>query len=177
MSVTVDPRIIPFISFAQRSHAKFWPLGPFVSCTLAQGIIESDYFRVMSGKNNFFGIKATGAQIAAGRYTRRWTHETINGVYKTMPQDFADYDDAEQCFDAHAHLLVQSWYADCIAAKTPQEYARALWRDHYGTGIPGHPYDAVIISVMDQFNLYQFDCGAPSITPKPPATAMPAAHD
>jgi flagellum-specific peptidoglycan hydrolase FlgJ len=111
----------------------------------------------LSGVNNCFGIKATKAQIAAGDCTLCWTHETIDGVYQKVQQHSANYPTPGDCFDAHAHLLTQPWYRLCIAARTPQEYAHALWLSHYATGIPGHPYDKALIDLMNQNNLYQYD--------------------
>lgn len=145
------------IAAAQASHAKFYPLGPFASVSLAQWAIESNWGKSLSGKNNCFGIKATHDQIAANQATRRWTHETFNGVYHPIEQWFADYESLEACFMAHAKLLSTSaYYWKARAAVTPGEYAMAL-QGIYATGIPGHPYGEVLIDVMKQNNLYQFD--------------------
>ena len=86
-----DPRFTPVIPYAQASHTKFYPRGPFASITLAQWAIESAYGRSMSGRNNCFGIKANSAQIQIGSATSGWTHETLNGQYQKMLQYFADY--------------------------------------------------------------------------------------
>lgn len=152
--MTCDSRLIPFVPFAQRSHSKFFPRGPFVSNTLGQLAIESAYGERMSGKNNPFGIKATPMQIAAGKATRVWTKEFTRGFYQSELLYFADYDSIEDAFDAHAFLLTHPWYQDCMNAQTPQEYAHALYRDHYATA-PN--YAAVLIEVMDANDLYQFD--------------------
>ena len=158
--MSTDPRFTPVIPYAVASHAKFYPRGPFASITLAQWAIESAYGRHMSGRNNCFGIKATAAQIQMGQATSRWTHETLGGQYQKMLQYFADYNTLGDCFDAHAHLLTTPWYQRCIDATTSREYAHALWLCHYATGIPGHPYDAALIAVMDANDLYQFDKAA-----------------
>lgn len=159
-----------FLAPAQASHAKFYPRGPFVSISLAQTIIESDWGKVSSGTNNYWGIKANADQIAAGQYTTRWTHETINNVYQKLPQNFANYPDLQSGFDAHAHLLTTPWYQRCMDAKTPDDYAHALWLCHYATGIPGHPYDQALIDIMFVNNLYQFDAPTRGV----PATPTPA---
>lgn len=112
----------------------------------------------MSGKNNCFGIKATPAQIASGQATLVWTHETNEkGQYVKVVQYFADYESIADCFDAHAHLLTSPHYKDCQSAPTPEAYCVALQKDGYATGIPGHPYAQVLISVINQFNLKQYD--------------------
>ena len=152
--MTCDARLLPFVPFAQRSHSKFFPRGPFVSVTLAQLAVESAYGERMSGKNNPFGIKATPVQIATGKSTIVWTKEFINGFYQSKHLYFADYDSIEDAFDAHAFLLTHPWYKDCMEAQTAQDYAHALYRDHYATA-PN--YASVLISVMDQNDLYQFD--------------------
>lgn len=147
-----DLRLAPYILPAQRSHAKFYPNGPFVSITLAQGIIESAWFTQTSGTNNFFGIKST-----PNHGTLRWTHETLHGQYVKIPQWFADYPTIEAGFDAHAKLLTMANYAACTLAPTPAAYAHALLHCGYATGIPGHPYDTALIAIMDEFNLYHYD--------------------
>lgn len=152
-----DPRLIPYVPFARATHAKFYPRGPFASIILAQGIIESAWFTRTSGRNNFFGIKANPEQISTGQFTTVWTHETLHGIYQKILQPFANYPDIQTCFDAHANLLTTPWYHLCIAATTPAAYAHALWLSHYATGIPGHPYDRVLIDLMTARDLYQFD--------------------
>lgn len=145
------------IAAARAAHDKFYPLGPFVSITIAQWALESNWGKSQSGKNNYFGVKATKAQIAVGRATRRLTHETIKGVYQAMFQYFADYDDLTDAFIAHAQLLSTSrYYVKAQHAATPDAYAMAL-QGIYATGIPGHPYGEALIDIMKQNNLYQYD--------------------
>lgn len=164
--MTTTPQDV--IDAAIASHAKFYPMGPFVSVNLGQWALESDYGKYVSGKNNFFGIKANRPQILNGQSTLRWTHETINGVYEMVRQYFADYPSLSACFDAHATLLTDprmEWaYGDCWRAQTPDDYARALG-EHYATGMPGHPYSETLIAVMKANNYYQFD-------PPPPAAKL-----
>lgn len=148
------------IEAAQVSHKRFYPRGPFVSVTLAQWILESDWGRYVSGKNNYFGIKANAEQIAEGKFTVRLTHETTpRGQYIKIPQRFADYDTLEEGFDAHAALLTTPHYRDCMMASTPEDYCRALWKDGYATGEPNEPYDLVLIRIMQGSNLKQYDQG------------------
>lgn len=145
------------INDAQAAEREYRPLGPYVSVTIAQWIIESNWGQSMSGKNNCFGIKATQAQIDAGKASVCWTHETIDGVYEKIPQYFADFDSLKDCFMAHAALLAKSpYYHLAQAAQSPDAYAIAL-TGIYATGIPGHPYGKVLIDVMKANNLYAFD--------------------
>jgi flagellum-specific peptidoglycan hydrolase FlgJ len=142
---------------AQRSHVKFFPRGPFVSITLAQYGIESAWGDHMSGLNNPFGIKATANQIAYGAFTACWTHETLHGQYVKVIQKFANYPSLEEGFDAHAILLTTPYYQRCVEAKTPEEYAQALWKCGYATGEPGHPYDEALIKIIFDMDLKRFD--------------------
>jgi flagellum-specific peptidoglycan hydrolase FlgJ len=148
------------VAAAQAAEKAFYPTGPFVSIILAQWALESGYGRYQSGENNYFGIKATAAEIASGHATRRLTHETIGGVYRPMYQYFANYPDLAAGFIAHSALLSEpcmQWaYGVCWRAETPQAYAHAL-KAHYATGEPGAPYDTVLIKIMDDNDLYQFD--------------------
>lgn len=155
MTLAIIPANI--VAAARSSHDAVFPLGPFVSVTIAQWIIESASGKSLSGKNNCFGIKATKDQIARGLATLKMTHETINGVYQPLPQWFADFDSLDACFLAHAHLLASSpYYVKAQHAPTPDAYAMAL-QGIYATGIPDHPYGETLITVMRQNNLYQFD--------------------
>lgn len=146
-----------WIDAAQAAHKAFYPKGPFTSVTLAQFGVESAWGRYPSGKNNYFGIKATQAQIARGQATARWTREErSDGTPYSIVAYFADYASLADGFTAHAALLVQPWYKDCIAATTVEEYCRALQVDHYATAIN---YAATLINVIDSMNLKQYDIG------------------
>ncbi len=152
--MTLNPLFLPIIPIATTSHTKFYPYGPFISISLAQWAVESRYGQSMSGENNCFGIKATRAQINSGYATERTTKEYTDGHYHLISDFFADYPSLEACFDAHAHLLVSAHYLRCMRAATPQDYAMAL---HYCGYATAPNYAAVLISVMDHNELYQFD--------------------
>jgi hypothetical protein len=155
------------ITAAENSQKKW---GIFASVSLAQWKIESAGGKSMSGKNNPFGIKATKAQIAAGKATCCWTHETLKGQYVKVQQYFADYDNVEDAFDAHADLLATSgYYVKSRHDKSPDQFAIDL-TGIYATGIPGHPYGQVLIDEMHADDLYQYDnpITAPIKTEKPP---------
>jgi flagellum-specific peptidoglycan hydrolase FlgJ len=143
-----------WITAAQAAHKAFYPKGPFASCQIAQFGDESAWGTRMSGLNNPFGIKATPAQIAAGKARSVLTWEFLYGRYVKLPQYFASYDSLVDSFTAHAQLLCQPWYPDCIAATTPEEYCRALQKDHYATA-PN--YATALIGIINSFNLKQYD--------------------
>jgi lysozyme len=153
--MTLDPRFTPaLITATQSSHRRFYPYGPFVSITLAQWAIESAYGRAQSGVNNFFGIKANAAQIAAGTYHTVWTKEFLHGQYITIEDRFASYPTLEAGIDAHAQLLVSHHYIPCMRAPTPEAYATALHQCGYATA-PN--YAPALMSVINANNLKQFD--------------------
>lgn len=142
------------IAAAQASHKRYFPKGPYASVSLAQWAIESAWGKSVSGKNNYFGIKATPAQISSGQATVRWTQEFYDGAYHKVEQWFADYPDENGSFDAHAKLLATSpIYVAAQAATTPESYVRAMAKP-YATA-PN--YADVILAVMRSHNFYQFD--------------------
>jgi flagellum-specific peptidoglycan hydrolase FlgJ len=147
-------RFDPIIPMARASHKKFYPFGPFVSIILAQWADESAYGTRTAGENNFFGIKATPAQIAEGRAAIVWTKEFIGSKYISEPLHFATFATPEDCFDAHGQLLISHHYLACMRAKTPQDYAIALHTCGYATE---PSYSEILISIMNQNNLYQYD--------------------
>ena len=150
--MTIAPEVI---AAAQAAHKAFYPKGPFASVTIAQYGLESAWGRAQSGKNNFFGIKATPAQIAAGKATPRWTREeNADGTPYSIVAYFADYDSLADGFTAHAALLVKPWYQACIDAQTPEEYCRALQIDHYATA--GN-YANALIAIIEGYDLKQYD--------------------
>lgn len=143
------------IDAAQAAHMAFYPRGPFASVTIAQYGLESGWGRYPSGKNNYFGIKATAAQIAAGKATARWTREEkADGTPYSIVAYFADYDSLTAGFIAHAALLVKPWYADCIKATNPEDYCRALQVDHYATA---HNYAESLINIIHSMSLERYD--------------------
>ena len=158
-----DPRFTPaLITAIQSSHRKFYPYGPFVSITLAQWAVESNWGRAESGRNNYFGIKATQAQIDTGYATQRWTKEYLHGQYRTMNLYFADYDTLQDGIDAHAQLLISHHYLPCMRAPTPEAYAEALHQCGYATA-PN--YAPVLIGIITANNLKQFDQIFSTLTP------------
>jgi flagellum-specific peptidoglycan hydrolase FlgJ len=150
----INPFPAEVVAAAQASEETYYPLGPFVSVSLAQWALESAYGKdEPAGSNNPFGIKAVAGQADVVSMT----HETLHGVYVALPQLFAKYDSLADAFDAHAKLLATApCYHAAQAAQTPDAYAQAL-QGVYATGIPGHPYGLALIAIMKGFNLYQYD--------------------
>jgi flagellum-specific peptidoglycan hydrolase FlgJ len=156
-----------WIEAAQSVHKALYPRGPFASVTIAQFGDESAWGADASGINNFFGIKATPAQIRSGQARLRMTSEYLNGRYVRLPQYFANYDSVADGFMAHGQLLCQPWYAACMAATTVVEYCQALLKDRYATE-PDYP--TILMNIIDSFNLKQYDLPPPA--PAPVAAAI-----
>jgi Mannosyl-glycoprotein endo-beta-N-acetylglucosaminidase len=170
---TLSQASLDVIAAAQSSYKKFWPRGPFVSVSLAQYAVESAWGSRVSGKNNFFGIKANAAQVAAGQFTERWTKEQLqSGQIISIVQKFANYDSLQDAFDAHATLLTHTRYIDCMNAKTPEDYCRALQKDGYATA---QNYAAVLIAMINENGLKKYDQIAPSPGASNAAPAGPPA--
>jgi flagellum-specific peptidoglycan hydrolase FlgJ len=137
------------------SHATYYPRGPFASVSLAQFGDESNWGKVLSGDFNPFGIKATQAQIKAGKYRLRPTREQRpNGQYVRINAPFASYASWKDAFDAHAELLCTSHYARCQMARTPEEYCLALHLCGYATEID---YAEILIKIINSGDLKKYD--------------------
>jgi flagellum-specific peptidoglycan hydrolase FlgJ len=149
-----DHRLLPFVVPVQESHKKYWPKGPFVSVTLVQIAVEANYGESPSGDFNLFGVKATKAQIKAGKAKLRMTKEFEFGRFISKTLYFANYGSYREAIDAHSELLIQSWYKECIEAQTPEEYIVALQKEHYATA-PN--YSEVLLKTLKENNLKQFD--------------------
>ena len=108
----------------------------------------------MSGINNPFGIQATKFQIAAHEARLVWSREWNGQKYVPREEWFANYPSLEAAFDAHAELLTTPHYQRCMDAQTPEAYAEALHASGYATA-PN--YASVLISVIRQYNLTQYD--------------------
>jgi lysozyme len=149
------PILQTIVPFAQASHRRFYPRGPFVSVSLAQFGLESAWGTRLAAPFNPFGIKANATQIADGDYKTVYTKEQRpDGSWYTIEAPFAAYEDWGDAFDAHATLLTMPHYADCIAAQTPEDYCFALQKDGYATA---HVYATSLIQIIHSMNLKQYD--------------------
>ena len=142
------------VAAAQASHKKFWPKGPFVSVSLAQWALESNWGKSPSGINNFWGIQANAEQKATGHFRSRLSFEFVNGQRVSRVEDFANYATLQDGFDAHATLLCKPHYAACMQAQTPEAYCAALHICGYATA-PN--YSTVLIDIIRSNTLKQWD--------------------
>lgn len=113
----------------------------FPELVAAQWALESGYGKLVSGRNNFFGLKGEGSATK--------TQEFINGQWVTITDSFIDFPDLLSC----VIYLVDHWYKDykqyqgCNNASTRDDAARWLQREGYATD-PAYP--AKLIVLMNQ---------------------------
>lgn len=99
----------------------------FPELVAAQWALESSYGKLVSGRNNFFGLKGEGSATK--------TQEFINGQWVTITDSFIDFPDLLSC----VIYLVDHWYKDykqykgCNGATTREEAAQWLVREGYAT--------------------------------------------
>lgn len=97
----------------------------------AQWALESGYGKTPSGKNNFFGIKATSGESSSSKPT--W--EVINGQKVNTTADFKNFDTPQAAVDD----LVNKWYKDFKGysgvnrAGSAREAADLLVTENYAT--------------------------------------------
>jgi len=97
----------------------------FPELVAAQWALESGYGKLVSGRNNFFGLKGEGSATK--------TQEFINGQWVTITDTFIDFPDLLSC----VIYLVDHWYKDykqyqgCNNASTRDDAARWLQREGY----------------------------------------------
>jgi hypothetical protein len=113
----------------------------FPELVAAQWSLESGYGKIVSGRNNFFGLKGTG--------TNTKTQEFINNQWITVTDSFIDFPDLLSC----VIYLVDHWYKDykqykgCNNAVNREEAAKWLVKEGYATD-PN--YAGKLIALMDQ---------------------------
>lgn len=139
--------------------------GISAALSIAQGIIESRSGNsgLTRDANNLFGMKGTGDQ---GQVTMRTREEDKNGKSYYIDAKFAKFSSWAACMDARVKLLLGgvSWNRDIykgVIGKKGRDAAVAIAAAGYATD---KKYASILISVMDAYNLYQYDQIA---TPQP----------
>ena len=113
----------------------------FPELVSAQWALESNYGKLVSGRNNFFGLKGEGSD--------KKTQEFINNQWITITDSFIDFPDLL----SSVIYLVDHWYKDyknykgCNNAATREEAAKWLHTQGYATD-PNYP--GKLIQLMDQ---------------------------
>ena len=101
----------------------------FPELTVAQAALETGWFKHKSGKNNYFGQKATESQ----KGTSLTTTEVANNKYYKTKQKFRDYESIDEAMSDR----VKKWSSKYSDAKTPDEALSKIWRydKNKGTGV------------------------------------------
>ena len=136
------------------------------SVTLAQAILESGWGdNHMGDACNYFGIKAQSGEPSVTMRTREV--EGGKSVYIDAP--FRRFGSVEECFAAHGHFLRDnSRYAEAFQAADGESFARAIAAAGYATD---PKYADLLVQIIRENNLTQYDTGA---KPKPAKPAKPA---
>jgi flagellum-specific peptidoglycan hydrolase FlgJ len=125
------------------------------SVTLAQAILETGWGKSSIGNaKNLFGIKGTGP---AGK-TVVSTQECYDGTYVTIKDGFRMYHNWQESIDDHAHLVSNGRYKSAWDAYQANHDADAFARGIHQAGYATSPtYASDLISLMKQYNLYEWD--------------------
>ena len=113
----------------------------FPELVSAQWALESNYGKLVSGRNNFFGLKGSGTDTK--------TQEFINNQWISITDSFIDFPDLLSCVS----YLVDHWYKDfktyegCNNANTRNDAAKWLIKEGYATD-PN--YAGKLIALMEQ---------------------------
>lgn len=125
------------------------------SVTMAQAILESGWGKSGLTKkgNNYFGIKGEGP---AGSVTMRTREEDRNGNSYYINAKFRAYHNAQESFTDHARLFTDNKrYATAMKhTDDANRFAREIHKAGYATA---HNYSDALISIMDKYNLREFD--------------------
>lgn len=119
------------------------------SLTIAQAILESGWgtSALARKSNNLFGIKGKGANYK--------TFEYINGKRVDIVDSFKVYPDWETSVIDHSNLFLRlSRYQNLIGERDYKTACKKVYEDGYATA-PN--YTEVLINIIEQYKLYQYD--------------------
>lgn len=136
------------IQAAQLSH-KNWKVPASVS--LAQYGLESAWGKTVTGKYNFFGIKA----VPGDTFTTCPTHEVVHGKRVLVLANFKNFRDYNDAFDYHAKLLAtHERYAPAMEhVDNAEAFAHALT----GLYATDPDYGNKLVEIMQQSQLERYD--------------------
>ena len=156
--------VAPGAMASQRSY------GVPAAVTIAQAIEESDWGHSLlaSKDHNLFGMKGTGPAGSDALPTQ----EYANGQWITTTAPFRVYHNFAESIDDHGRLLADSgYYQQAMAVRrAPNAFASALT----GVYATDPSYGAKLISLMGQYNLYQYDAGGAAAAPGTAPTHRPS---
>jgi len=141
----------------------FKKFGVLASLTLAQACLESDWGRSGLAKKslNLFGIKwSKDCGFPSDEYD---TKEFINNKWITVKAGFRRYKSYDESILDHAKLLINARYKPVIASKDYKEACKQIRDCGYATD---PSYTQLLISIIEQYKLNQYDVVPVSIITK-----------
>ena len=133
---------------ARKAYTKYNILA---SVTLAQWAIESGYGKHSPG-NNPFGMKATSKQDGKVLVSNE---QTKSGIVYQEPSKFRTFTSIDDAFDAHGKLLATGKpYIGCYVYRDDYHMYCTMMGRIYATDLQ---YGRKLISIIDQYNLTQYD--------------------
>lgn len=122
----------------------------FPEITVAQAALETGWFKKESGKNNFFGQKATSSQKGSDIVT----HEVKEGQKVKITDRFRDYDSIEEALIDRKN----KWMSKYDSAATADEAISKIWqldeKKNQGKGYATDPkYGGKIQSILSMMGV------------------------
>lgn len=143
----------------------------YASIMVAQALLETGYGSSSLSQApyyNLFGIKEYGS----GPSVTMSTQEYLNGQWVTMNEPFAVYNSYAESFQAHASLMTSSYYAGARKSHTySYQDAATYLQGRYATD---PSYASKLISLIQTYNLTQYDTGGSVATTTTAATTTAA---
>ena len=137
--------------------------GVYASLMIAQAALESAWGSSTLATNacNLFGVKWTGT----GSYVTMQTQEYYNGAYHTVYAKFQRYSSYEDSLSGYANLIVTRCPKSTISyAGSVEQAAQNLRYGVYGTYATDPNYATKLISVINTYNLRQYDSNQGSVS-------------
>mgnify|MGYP001226798684 CR=1 FL=1 len=130
--------------------------GVYASLMIAQAALESAWGSSALATNayNLFGVKWTGT----GAYVTMQTQEYYDGAYHTVYAKFQRYSGYEESLNGYANLIVTRFPKSTKSySSTVEQAAQNLRYGIYGTYATDPNYASKLISVINTYNLRQYD--------------------
>lgn len=146
----------------------------YASIMIAQALVESGYGSSSLSQApyyNLFGVK----EYNGGASVSMNTQEYLNGQWVTMSEPFAVYNSYSESFEAHADLLQGNYYAGAWKSHTTNYQEAAYYlQGRYATD---PSYASKLISIIQTYNLTQYDTGSAVTNTATPTTETAVATE
>lgn len=132
--------------------------GLYASLMIAQAALESGWggSYLSTAAYNLFGVKWNGS----GAYINLSTQEYYGGAYHTVMARFQRYSSYTESLNAYANLICSHFPRSTkVQASSYAVAAQNLRNGVYGTYATDPSYASKLISVIERYNLTQYDTG------------------